>query len=372
MELNKTTNRIYGLDILRSFAILFVVYGHGCFILARSMDISWLIFPVFDGVSIFFVLSGYLIGGILIKTITDSGANSKALLRFWKFRWYRTLPNYFLILLVLLAFNPQVFLDAPVDIAPYFFFLQNFATPHPGFFMEAWSLSIEEWFYLIVPILLFSGVKLGIEKKRLILTVIVSLVVISLAIRLERYLTLDLSTIKQWDLLIRKQVITRLDSLMYGVLGAYLHFYHDGFWMKSRKFLLIVGLIFLLGDRFLVFFRKELIESISFYYVVVSFSVTGVGTLFLLPYLSQIKQGSGVLFQFFTSISLISYSMYLVHLSLVLLCLIPLSESFLPLPESGGYLTLFEYSAFWLYTLTLSIFIYKYFEVPTTRLRTRF
>ena len=69
LDLSAHTGRVYGLDILRAFAILFVVYGHGCFILGKMVDPKWIVFPIFDGVSLFFVLSGFLIGGILIRTL---------------------------------------------------------------------------------------------------------------------------------------------------------------------------------------------------------------------------------------------------------------------------------------------------------------
>ena len=75
-------NRIYGLDILRAFAILFVVIGHGTVFLPERMQ-SISNFIVFDGVSVFFVLSGFLIGGILIKLLENKGASIKSLLNFW-------------------------------------------------------------------------------------------------------------------------------------------------------------------------------------------------------------------------------------------------------------------------------------------------
>ena len=57
-----------------------------------------------DGVSIFFVLSGFLIGGILIKVLETEPATFKTLFNFWIRRWFRTLPNYLFILLILIFF----------------------------------------------------------------------------------------------------------------------------------------------------------------------------------------------------------------------------------------------------------------------------
>ena len=56
----------------------------------------------------------------------------------------------------------------PSSVKHYFFFSQNIISPHPWFFPEAWSLSIEEWFYVIIPICLFIGIiilKLDAKKQ---------------------------------------------------------------------------------------------------------------------------------------------------------------------------------------------------------------
>ena len=88
LKIEINSSRIYGLDILRAMAILFVVIGHGQYLLPRKFNTFHSIF-VFDGVSIFFVLSGFLIGGILIKIIENKEANTSTLIDFWKRRWFR-------------------------------------------------------------------------------------------------------------------------------------------------------------------------------------------------------------------------------------------------------------------------------------------
>jgi len=138
-------NRIYGLDILRAAAIFFVVFLHGT--LFFSPQTFMRIYPfILDGVVLFFVLSGFLIGGILIKTLEEKPATFKNLKSFWLKHWLRTLPGYFLvlILLCLLSFIFDPAFTFPETIK-YFFFLQNFSAPQPHFFGESLSLSIEEW-----------------------------------------------------------------------------------------------------------------------------------------------------------------------------------------------------------------------------------
>lgn len=159
-------NRIYGLDILRAIAILFVVIEHGGNFLPEKLSKIQLSLLI-DGVSIFFVLSGFLIGGILIKTLETQKASLKTLFNFWKRRWLRTLPNYFLILITLYILSIFSIVQKPQEIIKYVFFIQNFNAQHPSFFPEAWSLSIEEWFYIIIPIIAGSIILLfKAQEKR--------------------------------------------------------------------------------------------------------------------------------------------------------------------------------------------------------------
>ena len=66
------SNRIFGLDLFRSIAIILVVLTHGAAILEVAGLEKFPFIKMIDGVDLFFVLSGYLIGGILIKQATAS------------------------------------------------------------------------------------------------------------------------------------------------------------------------------------------------------------------------------------------------------------------------------------------------------------
>ena len=85
--------RVYGLDVFRAFAILFVLIGHS---FEHSKIPPQL--QVFGrlgilGVELFFVLSGFLIGSIIMRLIDkNSFQNFSDIVIFWKRRWLRTLP----------------------------------------------------------------------------------------------------------------------------------------------------------------------------------------------------------------------------------------------------------------------------------------
>tara|TARA_R110002074_G_scaffold14788_1_gene51047 strand:+ start:151191 stop:152309 length:1119 start_codon:yes stop_codon:yes gene_type:complete len=366
LKININPNRIYGLDILRALAILFVVLGHSGGLLPSARN-KYLSYFVFDGVSIFFVLSGFLIGGILIKLLVKEGFNLKTILNFWKRRWFRTLPNYFLILTIILALH-YFFIEGftVTDKWSYLVFSQNLFVPHPAFFPEAWSLSIEEWFYLLIPIFIFVLINLFkcSTQKAILITAVGILVSVTL-FRYYRYVTMDIDTIKTWDLVFRKQVFTRLDSLMYGVIGAYVYFYHSAIWNKYKIPLLFIGIFLFITERYNLFG----LDALGVYGCVFSFSINALGTLLILPFLSNLKTGKGFIYKSLTYISLISYSMYLINYVIVKYWIIGIID-WSYLESINGYVFIIvRYFMYWFFTIVLSILIYKYFEVPMTKLR---
>ena len=359
-------NRVFGLDILRALAIIFVVFGHGNSLIFEESP-KLVQFLIFDGVSIFFVLSGFLIGRILIKELSKSKVNYKTILNFWIRRWFRTLPNYYLILFTLFALN-YIFNNnfSLFNYKRYFLFAQNLYYEHPYFFSEAWSLSVEEWFYLLIPLLLFFLIKIfKISIPNAIILIVFVIIIGVTFFRFQRYSLNIIDDLTSWDRLLRKQVFTRLDSLMYGIIGACVYIYFFKFWKKTKMIFFVSGIILLITMQLNLLNFK----SFGLYHCVFSFSFTSLGTLFLLPYLSLLKTGKGLFYRIITYISLISYSMYLVNLKIVKKWILSAIDiKILQTFDTSLYLGL-RYLLFWLFTIIISILIYKYFEVPMTNLR---
>lgn len=364
--------RIYGLDILRALSILFVVYTHGTYMLASIAPLWVLNLPTLDGVTMFFVLSGFLIGGILVKTLESRPANRKTLMNFWIRRWFRTLPAYYLVLVFLVVYH-AAFSDLEVsDVASYFVFLQNVAWPHPAFFPEAWTLAVEEWFYLLVPFLLFALVGLGMAPRRAVLGVVVLVIAGSLVVRYGRFVSMESVNFFQWDLQFRKQVITRLDSLIFGVLGAWLSYYYADLWYRYRKWAFALGaaMLLLYKTTFVLMITRD--WSLGLYFCVISFTLVSCGIFLLLPLLSHIRHGSGLWCRVITFISLVSYSMYLIHFNVVQYIALPHLLQWASLEVGDTTLALLKFALYWVLCVLGSLLLYKYFEVPTTALRNRF
>ena len=363
--------RVIGLDILRSIAILLVMYEHSNSLLpGKLVPYLSLPRPSIDGVSIFFVLSGFLIGGILLHIISTSHFTPKDILNFWLRRWLRTIPNYYFILIVLVIC--QLVLDKDIGHVDfkYFIFSQNLYQQHPLFFPEAWSLSIEEWFYLLFPIFIFIFFVFLKDKKKSVIIAAIIFLTIPLVLRIVKY---HVTGSTDWDLDYRKIIILRLDSLMYGILGAYISIYGKNLWKKMKNAgIIISGLIVL----FLLLY-SGLATDKPMFMAIYHFNLESLAVFFALPYFSQLqsikyKRAATI----FTFISLISYSMYLINLTLIreiaiphILKLIGLGYGMSILPTILFYIV--QFFLYWFLTIFISYYMYRYIEVPVMNFRDR-
>jgi peptidoglycan/LPS O-acetylase OafA/YrhL len=355
-------NRVIGLDLIRFFAIVFVVWGHACFLIPIEVREQYSYFNIIDGVSVFFVLSGYLIGSILIRLLSQTEFTYKDLLYFWIRRWFRTLPNYFLILVLLIFIS----VDLKGFDNNYFFFTQNLFASVPFFFPESWSLCVEEWFYFIFPLTLFLFVLFTKRKNRSFLILTTIFIIFPLLLRLIECFDAGISgSIKVF---MNHIVIFRLDSLMYGVFGAYISFYFKAFWNKYSVLFFILGLIIL----FLYLIKKIFAYKFSMLFeLAFNLNVESIAILFILPFLSSLKSlRFNALNKLVSYISKISYSMYLVHYSLVFYIILPVVIKLLYLNHFRFEVScLFTYLLYWILTISISTVIYYFYEKPIMNIR---
>ncbi|HTN16486.1 MAG TPA: acyltransferase [Chitinophagaceae bacterium] len=327
-----TQKRIFGLDLVRAAAISLVLVAHTIDILFPLIKLP-LIGPVLGkliavtynlgvmGVELFFCLSGFLIGGILIKTyLATDRPEQDGLLHFWKMRWMRTLPAYYAVMLIIAVLNKYIFF-LPTSFS-FFIFTQNLVTPHPPVFGEAWSLSVEEWSYLTLPFL-FYFLRRNRRKQELFLPVLCTYI---LALALLRLANAFHPLYEDFDKGIRKLVLFRLDAVAYGVLMAYFHFFHKERLKKLKLWLFIPGLCTVLFITVLNYLGthprfnyyntspgfKLGIDAFLYTLYPLCFSLT-------LPFAWYIREPANKAIKaLITQISLLSYSLYLTHAYIVL------------------------------------------------------
>jgi len=168
---------IKSLDGVRALAILLVMAFH-----AGLIGFGWM------GVQLFFVLSGFLITGILWKEKAKGGTVGRKLKKFWVRRSLRIFPLYFGYLAFLgIAYLLTGFPDYYEKYIPYLAtYSFNFTRLLPGWegnplFTHLWSLSIEEQFYLLFPLLVF------LLPRRVLPLLMVAVIIISPVVRMLLY-----------------------------------------------------------------------------------------------------------------------------------------------------------------------------------------
>lgn len=358
-EINNPT-RVYGLDVVRALAACLVVYEHGNFILERFSPTLASI-KIIDGVDLFFVLSGFLIGGILLRGINNTeNINFSFIKTFLVRRWFRTLPNYFLFLLINILL---IYIGVSAGflnkyLITFFVFMQNFIKPYDFLFWESWSLSVEEWFYLLFPFLLLTSA-LFIRKNKKLLFLFCCLLLITFSTIVRFYKAGNNNyTYDEWDLWVRKLVISRFDSIGFGLLAAWVHFYYNKLWVKGSFICFIAGLILFTWCLLNVF------EEHPYFTETLYFTFSAVAGMLILPMAEQTKKNSTSFGKFVTFISIISYAVYLSHFG-VTAALIKNKLNYQSQP-------VLMYLLYWSFTILFSALIYTFYEKPITNLRDRF
>jgi peptidoglycan/LPS O-acetylase OafA/YrhL len=268
------------------------------------------------GVSLFFVLSGFLISRILISTRQDKYYFRQFYIR----RVLRIFPLYYLFLVIYYFIQPFIFQYPVVPFSNQVYFwtyLQNFATtfewPAVGP-IHFWSLSIEEHFYLFWPLIIYYC-RLNKLQYAMFLTILIAVLVRILLIS-NGYKVFYFT-------------FARMDELAAGGLLAILELKNKLLTTNSKKFLITgIAIIILTAILWTIFDGKEnpVIQVLKYLmFSGVFFSL--IGYVICLPndhYLKKI-----LMFPFLQYSGKISYGLYVFHL----LCF-ELFSNFLKTPYS--------------------------------------
>ncbi|KGO89644.1 hypothetical protein Q764_07715 [Flavobacterium suncheonense GH29-5 = DSM 17707] len=320
----------------------------------------------YAGVELFFVLSGFLIGTLLLKMFVKDFVTPSDLFRFFKRRWFRTLPLYYVALLlnVAIAF---AFGYSKEGIWRYFLFVQNFNKDYITFFPESWSLSVEEWAYLLLPVLLFIGWQLFKKQPKSSFLVTSLLVILALHwLRYHHYLNHRTTDMTVWNAEVKSVVIFRIDAIAVGFIVAWAHFYYEAVLRKIAVYGFIVAAhLFLL--QFLVLNVMSVdIFSAPVYFHVFYFTLTSFTFALALPFFIFWKSSATVMGKMITVMSKISYAAYLIHYC-IMSALLKYLMSYL-----GWTLSSFPLILIYLFlTLAVSYLLHRYFEKPIMDMRDR-
>ncbi|MEZ4854321.1 acyltransferase family protein [Flavobacterium sp.] len=361
-----SNTRIFGLDLVRATAIICVLISHLYYVLNDYYPFLMMISGVFGyfGVELFFVLSGFLIGTILLDSFVNQAFSFSAVVNFLKRRWFRTLPAYYLVLVlnIIIAFWFQYDYN---NVLKYFFFIQNFSYYDIGIFKESWSLSVEEWTYLSIPVLLLGIAQFfKTSRKKMFLALILLLIFMFHTIRYISYIQNPIKDLEIWNVTIKSVVIYRIDAILWGFIVAWCYKYY-AVWLKKLSIYFFIIAVHLFLAQFLVLnVLGFTIVSSPVYFNVFYFTLTSVTITMLLPVFVFWTKTIKWLQLPVTFISKISYSMYLLHYSIISV-LLKYSFSYFNVTLSSVFITVLYFSI----TILLSYFLYTFFEKPIMNLR---
>jgi peptidoglycan/LPS O-acetylase OafA/YrhL len=347
--------RLKEIDFLRGVAILLVLTHHH----ELTSGIGWI------GVDLFFVLSGFLVSGLLFNEYRKWNKIDPKL--FLIRRGFKIYPLfYFFIALTIvvriLAFkltHRDIFAIAPQKVLGEIFFLQNYIG---GLWIHTWSLAVEEHFYFLLAFMLFVLAKFNrIENQTFMiafcLSIIVALLILRIVVALEfpEYIT-------------SHQTHFRIDALMFGVLISYLYSYKREALSKfvERRMILIASISPVLIALPLVVSNQKFGFSVGLSLLSLGFS--GVLLIFLLSpgtvrSVEKIMSRPG--FQAVATIGFYSYSIYLFHL---------FAKNFIlgAITQAVSLHTGIQFFLYIILAITSGIVATSLIEIPFLRMRDKF
>jgi peptidoglycan/LPS O-acetylase OafA/YrhL len=191
------------------------------------------------GVDLFFVISGYLIGTILLREYRKSG--TLQIRRFYIRRFLRLMPVYTVAMIVGLYFVHNIPREAVLmEFPPFmnannmwanFVYVNNFLPINRQYMGWCWSLAIEEQFYLILPGFILIVMRVGKPMRILGSLMVLAGLIRWIVIVRHGFVPpfLDLPNMQSWVdrfTIEYQNLYTRYGALLSGVIGAYLMVFH--------------------------------------------------------------------------------------------------------------------------------------------------
>ena len=296
-------SRNSSIDLLRFLAASLVAFSH-MIIFYQGINLNIEIISSIS-VEIFFIISGFVLAPQIINLVKKNNFYNYKI--FLIRRWYRTIPIFILSLILTSILLDKLF---TFDFLKYAFFIQNFLyiSVNQDYFSIAWSLSVEEWFYIIFPLFLIISSRINNKKNILILSLIFILLILILRIMLIND--------QEWGNGVRRIVLFRLDAIAFGFL-----LFHLIDKININKIINIILIATLIFTIFLFHIMKiNATQGVNFYEIFFHYVVAIWGSLIVIIFYfleGLIKNLKIIELNLF--LGKISYSIYLFHLPIIYL-----------------------------------------------------
>jgi peptidoglycan/LPS O-acetylase OafA/YrhL len=230
------TARLPGLDLLRALAIAWVMLFHSFLVGGLGPDFAWLQRYGWMGVDIFFVLSGYLIGRQVLAPLARGERLDFG--RFYARRAYRILPAFAVVLAIYLLWPAGREAEGLAPWWQFATFTLNFTIDYQvnQAFSHAWSLCVEEHFYLLFPALAWA-LAVRWPSARRVAALVTLLVIGGVLLRAAIWWHFAETGIERnWFVEeIYYPTYARLDGLLAGVVLALIATYRPAWWAGMAK-----------------------------------------------------------------------------------------------------------------------------------------
>lgn len=376
-SLDLLDNRFPALHGLRVIAIISVVAYHVTWIFAgeqgvlMDQDFVTQSMTLFFGMDLFFILSGFLIGSILLRSLKKDGTQD--LRRFYLRRIFRTFPPYYVVLTVLAIITPLT--AAQKQHLPYeYIYATNFMPLERGQLLMfwGWSLALEEQFYLTVPLLFFVLHRMKSDRARLGLLGVLWLaaLVVRLVIFYRR---------APWNDFVLYAAIyfrthTRFDTLIAGIMIAFAHQRYGkdiARWLEApahRALLAMPALACLWLLLKPTMFGADKVQIVHIY------SWGTITCIMYFCFLPLILYGDGwghrfLSVPFFRRFATLGYGVYLVHIPIIDKLMVPAARSLQQRGHSMWWVWPASLTATMLMSLAIAYALHVLIEKPSLRFR---
>jgi peptidoglycan/LPS O-acetylase OafA/YrhL len=358
------------IDFLRGSAVILVLFSH-----------HWLFTPLqqmgWCGVDLFFVLSGFLVSGLLFKEYKRDGKVEPV--RFLIRRGFKIYPAFYfsvLITTILLYFQVSPFFPShtlvlnnnglAIGFLIESLFLQSYFF---GFWGHHWSLAIEEHFYIGLTILVMILSKRGLKRQTFIYVSSFIFLFCFVARIAANLLTDHIITFTGTHL--------RIDSLFAGVLISY--FYHfeyeklERFYNKFRTAIMAAIVPLVSFTPFFDALKSPFVKTIGFTMLWVAFSCLLLVFLFEKNIGEKISKTVGKpIYVLFTRIGFYSYGIYLFHLYVVRYLV---GEGYAKAQYESGQWAFWQvgasFATYFILSILVGILLSRLIEIPALKLRER-
>ena len=315
--MDKQKSRIQSLDILRAIAVILVIGRHMPICpddtpLLLSYAVRGINRVGWAGVDLFFVLSGFLVSGLLFREHMRSG--QIRIVRFLSRRGLKLYPSFYVMMIVTVLANAWTKTDFETKaLISECLFLQNYVK---GIWNHTWSLAVEEHFYLALALLVAVMARRANDPKNPFVAIPVIFTCVALGALLMRWLTcffVDFSHSVHMHLTFPSHL--RADSLFFGVLLSYVYHYHPKQLVtliaKYRGYVLVLSCVMLAPICFIPLGSSMWLMSFGLTIIYLAFGGIVICTVDWSPSCPRIvkRLGNGL-----AAMGFYSYSIYLWHM----------------------------------------------------------